>query len=505
MKKYNLLYLVVAALLFASCNDFLSERPTKSSNIVPSTVEDMESILAGMWWYACESFNLVYAGGDVDLNAELERRVPGSYLIEMVQAATWEREFSNTRRDDMWLYRYQNIFHSNLVFYYIDKIEATDAQREMIKAKASFRRAFSYMELLNIYTLPYCSANLNEPGLVLANSIGFDYSLERASLKDTYDFIEKDILEALKIKVELRNKFGQGSMFRVTIAAANALASKFYLMKHDYANAKKYAQAALDKYGEENIMDYNRIGYSPRVDKGKIIIDGKEIAYEVKYPNTQFGYDYYSDWTEDYFDGAAYSSRFGGFSPDLIPSPGLIDCFGADGEPEMDARWKYFYVKYYTYLNGKPVDVPYYMHPGTYTMTVPEMLLTVAECEARAGDFNKGVSLVNRLRAKRIDPAGRVNLTAATREEAIAIVIRERRRELGPLKRLFDVRRYNSNDYEADNTTLVQNFYSYTPSGVDVTSGIKRYELKPGDRRYAAMIPDSDILAGKGELKQNTY
>lgn len=503
--KNNILYLLLTAVLLCSCNDFLSERPTKSSDIVPSTVGDLESVLAGMWRGDCISSNLVFGGGDLDLNAELERRMPGSYQVGEAQGATWERELSGSNKDYMWMYRYQNIFRSNLAFFYIDKIQATEEQKAMIKAKASFRRAFSYMELLNVYTLPYCNANLNEPGLVLTNSIGFDYSLERASLKDTYDFVEKDLIEALKIKVELTNKFGQGSMNRVTIAAANALAAKFYLMKHDYTNAKKYAQAALDKYGIENIMDYNQIGYSSKVDKGRINIDGKEISFEVKYPNTQFNYDYTNKWTEDYFLGSAGTGFGGSFLVNLIPSPAHIACFGEDGDREEDVRWKYFYIRYFAYLNNKPVDVPYYMKSRNYTMTVPEMLLTVAECEARAGDFNTAVSLVNQLRAKRIDPAGKVNLTAANKEEAIAIVIRERRREMGPLKRLFDVRRYNSNEYAGDDVTLEQDFYAYTPAGVNTSSGTRKYILTPGDRRYAALIPDGDIMAGKGQLKQNTY
>lgn len=505
MKKQNFIYLLMMVVIFTSCNDFLSERPSKSSDIVPSTVEDMESILAGMWRGDNISYNLVYGGGDVDLNAELERRVPGAYSVEVAQGATWEREFSGTNKDYMWMYRYQNIFRSNLVFSYIDKITATPDQVEMIKAKASFRRALSYMELLNVYTLPYCTANLEEPGLVLTSSTAFDYSLERASIKDTYDFIEKDIIEALKIKVELKNKFGQGSVNRVTIAAANALAAKFYLVKHDYANAKKYAEAAIAKYGVDNIMDYNQIGYASRIDKGSITIDGKVIDFEVKYPNTQFGYDYTNNWTEDYFLGSAEGSFSSGFTTDFTPSAPHIACFSADGDREMDARWKYFYVQNYLYLKNKPVDVPYYMKSKNYTLSVPEMLLTIAECEARAGDFNKAVALVNQLRTKRIDPAGKVNLSAASKDEAIGIVVRERRREMGPLKRLFDVRRYNSNDYPADDVTIVQNFYPYTPAGINVSGGIQKYELKPGDRRYAAMIPDGDILAGKGQLKQNTY
>lgn len=448
---------------------------------------------------------LIFGGGDIELSAELERRIPGSYPIYNIQGATWEREFSGSNKDYMWMYRYQNIFRSNMVFYYIDKINATEEERQMIKSKASFRRALSYMELLNIYTLPYNQANLNEPGLVLADRIGFDYPLVRSSLKDTYDFIENDIIEALKINVELKNKFGQGSPYRVTSASANALAARFYLMKHDYVNAQKYAQAALDKYGVENIMNYNQIGYSSRVDNGSITIDGHTINFQVKYPNTQFNYDYTNQWTEDYFIQSAGSGFSMSSITDILPSKAHIANFDTDGEKEYDARWKYFYVRYYTYLNNKPVDIPAYLKQRNYCITVPEMLLTVAECEARKGDFNRAIQLVNQLRAKRIDPAGQVNLTAANRDQAIQIVIRERRREMGPFNRLFDVRRYNSNDYPNDDVTLTQDFYSYTPMSVDLSSQIKRYELKPGDRKYAALIPDCDILAGKGELVQNTY
>lgn len=505
MKKYTVFYIVCAAFVLFSCDDFLSERPSKSSSVVPSTVEDMETILVGMWRSDNTSPTLVYAGGDVDLNAELEKRRPGAYKIEDVQAATWERENSGTNKDYMWMYRYQNIFRSNMVFYYIDKIKATDAQREMIKAKASFRRAYSYMELLNVYTLPYSQTTLDEPGLVLTTSIGFDYSLARASLKETYDFVEQDILQALKINIDLKNKYGQASVYRVTRASANALAARFYLMKHDYENAKRYAQGALNLYGTSNIMDYNAIGYSPRVDEGTITIDGNTIDFKVVYPATEFGFDYTNDWTEDYFLGSAGSTFSSGFSNDMVVSAAHEAAFETDGSKEHDGRWKYFYIKNYGYLNNRPVDVNYYMKQRNYTISVPEMLLTVAECDARTGDYNTAVSLVNQLRAKRIDSKGTVNLSAANRDEAIAVVLRERHREMGPLKRLFDVRRYNGNDYPADDVTVVQHFYEYTPAGVNLASRVKTYQLSPGDRRIAAMIPDGDVLAGNGQLKQNTY
>ncbi len=507
MKKLNIIiYLFAIALLISSCDDFLSERPSKSSDIVPSTIADMESILAGMFRGDNITPHLIFGTGEVTLSAELEKRLPGSYTVDIVQAATWERVHSGTNKDYMWMYRYQNIFRSNLVFSCLPKIDASESEINEIKAKAAFRRAMSYMELLDVYTLPYCEKNLEEPGLVLTDKTGFDYSLKRSSLKDTYDFIEKDILLALTVKASLTNPMGANSPYRVTIAAANALASRFYLMKHDYANAKKYAAEALKLYGVDKLVDYTAIGYSDRVDQGSITIDGQTIDFEVKYPTTNFNFNPFS-WTEDYFTGTSVGSSFSyGFSTDNLPSEEHIATFDEDGGKEYDARWKYFYLKNYTYLYNKPVDIPYYMKPASiYTLSVPEMILNMAECEARAGDWETGLEWANKLRAKRIEASGQVNLTASSKDEAIAKIIRERRRENGPIKRLYDIRRYNSNDYAADDVTLTTKFYSYTVAGVDQSSAIKTYTLAPDAREWAFMIPEGDVLAGKGELLQNTY
>ncbi|MBQ3522105.1 MAG: hypothetical protein IJA38_04645, partial [Bacteroidales bacterium] len=59
--------------------------------------------------------------------------------------------------------------------------------------------------------------------------------------------------------------------------------------------------------------------------------------------------------------------------------------------------------------------------------------------------------------------------------------------------------------YAADDVTITTKFYSYTTAGVDQSSAIQTYTLTPDDRRWAFMIPEGDVLAGKGELLQNTY
>lgn len=509
MKKINtFILLTVIAFVFSSCDDFLSKRPSKQSAIVPSTMQDLELILVGTWREDCSSDHVTYGGGDIQLLPELEAAANGSYKISYAQAGTWERKESCKQVDYMWRYRWQNIFKANLAVYELKNVPVTEEEKNEVLAKAAFRRAISYMELLNIYTLPYCEKNLNEPGLVLTTQIGYDYSLQRATIKDTYDFIEKDILTALTVKAQLTNRTGANSPYRVTKAAANALASRFYMMKHDYTNAKKYAEEAIKLYGWENVIDYNTIGYYATPTAGTINVNGESIAFEAQYPATR-GWNTDTQWTEDIFTNMVIknSSTQDHFTA-LVPTDDYIACFDADGSKENDARYKYFFIEDYLYAQGKAVtkNVPCYYKPKKYTLSVPEMIMNIAECEARAGDYTEAIKIVNQLRAKRINPeSGEVNLTASSKDDAIAKVLRERRREMGPFKRLYDVRRYNSNDYAADDVTLTQRFYSFTSSVIDRSSEVKTYTLAPDAREYAAMLPDADVLASEGEMKQNTY
>ena len=79
MKKINtIIFLMTVAFILSSCDDFLSQRPSKESAIVPSTLEDIELILVGTWREDCSSDHVTYGGGDIQLLPELEAAANGS-------------------------------------------------------------------------------------------------------------------------------------------------------------------------------------------------------------------------------------------------------------------------------------------------------------------------------------------------------------------------------------------------------------------------------------------
>ena len=105
------------------------------------------------------------------------------------------------------------------------------------------------------------------------------------------------------------------------------------------------------------------------------------------------------------------------------------------------------------------------------------MLLIKAECEARAGNTNAALDLLNELRKKRFKPADYADLSAANATVALGLVLDERKREfMGRGFRWFDQRRLS---LDAGLVKTVTKVFK------DVT-----YTLQPGSNRYTYAIAD---------------
>lgn len=496
---------LLSSFMMMSCDDFLEERPSKSSAVVPKTVEDMELILAGAYRGDEISHYLMFSSDDVKPNVDLYNGLPSFYPIQDIHAITWEREVSaKNYKDYFWMYRYQNIFRSNMVLSILPGADTSEAEKQRLKSQACFKRAYNNFLLVNLYALPYGSANLQEAGIPLKRSTSFDEAVSRSTIEETYQFIEEDLVEALKLDVALTDAIGFNSPNRVTTPAVYAFAARLYLAMHDYTNAQLYADKALNEYGVDKIKDLNSFGYSWNSPEPRsITINGSVVNYELNYPESYQNWDP-SFWTESYFN-ASSGSGFGGATTWRFPSQELMDTYNLDGSKATDLRWKYYFVEHYSYRVGSTFDYPAFLHYSNSGPNVPEMLLIKAECQARLGQWQDALTTVNILRSKRIDPAGVVNLSATSQDDAIAKILEERRREMPIFIRWYDLRRLNNNDYAADDVIVTKTFFPYTDLDILGNEPLKTYTLEKNDRRYAAPIPESEVISSNGVIEQNTY
>lgn len=178
-------------------------------------------------------------------------------------------------------------------------------------------------------------------------------------------------------------------------------------------------------------------------------------------------------------------------------------------------RYKYHVVEGYTYDRGA-VD-PAYSYPGYIFFfksdilsgpSVPEMLLIKAECQVRQGNWADGIQTANILRQYRIDasaPANVRDLSATSQADALTKVLEERRRELPFVHRWYDIRRFNNNGVDTDDVIMSRTFYPYTGGSILGAESPVNYTLDKNSRRFARPIPETDIIASGGTLKQNQY
>ncbi|MDR2130954.1 MAG: RagB/SusD family nutrient uptake outer membrane protein [Odoribacteraceae bacterium] len=516
MKQHSIFFnrlFLVPLLALAGCNDFLDEAPSKTSSLVVSTVDQLDALLGNYSsFYQVADRNSIYGTDDYGLPLDLYLTRPGTFSLAAVQYYTWDTEnIPFDGRLSFWPNQYRKIFYANMVLQNLANVSGPDDQKAELKAEAHLIRAYAYHELVNKYCLPLDESTGAEPGLPLKQSTSFEELDSRDNLERTYALIEADIEEALKITVPLV-KDGRVRHWRGNTGAANAFAARYWLGRNDHEKALGYANAALAIHS--GLVDYNTdMHYSERPPTAYTIDpndpDKRETVY-LKFPYTHDNQSDMTDmlgWKEFYYFRLLYHESWW-----YVPSAELLDLYARD---TMDLRYRYHVVEGYSYDRG--VTSPSYDYPGYVFFfkdrvpsgpTVAEMLLTKAECLARAGDVPGAMATVNILRAKRMDsslPAGEINLSASTREEAIVKILEERRREMPFAHRWFDIRRFNASPDAFDDVVLARQFFPYTSSAVSPGEPLKTYSLPKGSRRFAVPIPNTELVSSDGKIEQNKY
>ncbi|MDR2414165.1 MAG: RagB/SusD family nutrient uptake outer membrane protein [Odoribacteraceae bacterium] len=511
MKKYIFILLGLTGAI--ACNDFLDQPPSKTSSLVVSTTDQLDALLGNYsTFYQMADRNSVYGTDDYGLPVELFLARASNFSMAAVEYYTWDiPNLPFDGRLAFWSGQFRKIFNANMVLQNLEKVSGDADVKAALKAEAHLIRAYDYLELVNKYCLPLDENTRDEVGLPLKRSTSFEETSTRDNLENTYALIEEDLEEALKITVPLVQN-GRVRHWRGNAGAAKALAARYWLGRNDYEKALAYANDALAIYND--LVDYNTgMHYSERAPTAYTIDpndpDKRKVVY-LKFPYTHDNQTDLTDmlgWKEFYYFRLLYHESWW-----YVPSPELLDLYGRD---TMDLRYRYHVVEGYSYDRG--MTSPSYEYPGYVFFfkdripsgpTVAEMLLTKAECLARAGDLSGAMTTVNLLRAKRLDsslPASRINLSASTREEAVAKILEERRREMPFSRRWADIRRLNTNADTFDDVALSRYFFPYTSSAVQSSEPPVTYTLPAGSRRYAVPIPNTELISSDGMIEQNKY
>ncbi|MCQ2219869.1 MAG: RagB/SusD family nutrient uptake outer membrane protein [Prevotella sp.] len=147
-----------------------------------------------------------------------------------------------------WYYYYKLIGNANQVIDRVDEAAGTDADKKFIKAQALTYRAYSYYNLVTMYSKRWQDSNNGaSDGVVLrlkATDAGEAQEKALSTLKETYDQIYADLDDAIKLFQESGVKSSSVDFYLPTLEAAYAIKARAALYREDWAVAAECAANA---------------------------------------------------------------------------------------------------------------------------------------------------------------------------------------------------------------------------------------------------------------------
>lgn len=447
MNKLNIVLIAMLALIgmsMTACKkDFLDAKPSRSM-VVPSSLADFQGMLDDATILNSSGLGLaemmvddIYAPNTVYLSVSPAEQ--GFYI--------WEDDPEFPKYD--WIRGYEKIFKVNVVLDQVKEFTPSNDQevawQNSIQGTALFYRSQSYLELLQLFSLPYKrSTAATDMGVILVLKGDVQFRAPRSSVEDSYQQVVKDLKQAIRLlPEEVQYKT------RPNKAAAYGMLARCFLFMEDYAQAYMYADSALLQY--DVLLDYNTL-QKPNPNSNPFARFHDEVIY-----------------SSELVSNALYSGSRGGFVDTLLY---------ASYEPDDLRKELFFFVQ-----NGLA------QLTGTYAgqvrllsgIATDELFLIRAEAHARLGRIGEAMDDLNRLLITRWKTGTYVSFAASNETEALRIILTERRKQL--LKRGIrwsDIRRLNQDSRFS--ITLERRLNGET------------YTLPPGDLRFAVLLPNSELF-----------
>lgn len=269
-KYISLAVMAAVSVSMSSCVDKLDEVPDNRTEIDSPT--KVASLLTSAYPIAspatiCElsSDNLV------DNNVVVAATHKSPYYDFHEEAYQWKDiENYSTGSDDtpyeVWQAYYSGISvcnHAIEAMLEMSSNPATDPELSASWGEAHVLRAYMHFILVNVFAEAYkdesrSSADRGIPYVTIPETVvHVDYSTSEFlhSVKETYDLIEKDLLEGLPCVGDNYTSVA----FHFNRNAANAFAARFYLFKRDYAKAEQYATEALGSNPSTMLRNWSNI------------------------------------------------------------------------------------------------------------------------------------------------------------------------------------------------------------------------------------------------------
>ena len=276
--------LIIYSLIFAlcSCSDFLE--PKSQSEYSPETAAQLNEVLLGTAYPSpapvkgnANTMNTLLTLVSDDVHAagfHINAATNGYYDENLTKAIkiiyTWQPRYSQDLNsvsfNDFNAYgsAYQRLTGANAAIDRIDDVSGTEAEKDFVLGQAYALRAFYYLHLVNIYGEPFQSKpdGLGVP-LKLTSDVE-DRPMLRNTVREVYEQITADLLEAEKrfLKLPADKQFRKN--YRVNLPMVQHLLARTYLYTENWTEAAKYAEILMGRtdFSLQNLENLILTGYT---------------------------------------------------------------------------------------------------------------------------------------------------------------------------------------------------------------------------------------------------
>ena len=145
-----------------------------------------------------------------------------------------------------WQEAYQGIYGVNKIIEAIDDDAPSDLMQ--LKGENLFLRALMHYDLVRIFARPYSQNPENNLGIMIRDNTDVEALPPRSTVKETYEFIEGDLLKAASLMTE------QKSAIFASKEVAWALLARLYLYMEQYDKAIEFADNVINS-GRYELLD----------------------------------------------------------------------------------------------------------------------------------------------------------------------------------------------------------------------------------------------------------
>ena len=487
---------IVAAFSLSSClekypKDYIVDTEAMTS------LNGAEQIVTGI--YTAFMSSSLYSGYLTlvpDIQSDLVMAVEGN---SNTYGEIYQWTFRPTSREIEAIYAglYSVIGRSN---FYLDQVEElratlqTDADimtLDQYTGEVYCARALAYSELIKCFCEAYDQANAeNQLGVVLRSSYFKEEPVKRANLKDSYEFVIKDLDKAIELLDEDNN--GYDSPY-FTEAAARAVRARVALYMEDWNTAVEYATGLIN---ETEHFELSSAGYT-------VTSDGmNEIDYLWHYDS---GYEniWRIGYTQTSYGGALgqvflnFTTNYTYYYPDFVPAQSALNLYTSNdarnGAYFADLTTGYSHqltwphlIKYYGNVSLLSLNIYHVSMPKP--LRLAEQYLIRAEAYCNLGKYSAASSDLTALRNTRT-LSGSVNVSV-NESNWLDAISDERVRELYMEgHRLHDLKRWGRG-------------FERTPQASVQSEGSK-LKVEPGNPRFVWPIPKHEIEAPGSEIEGN--